>query len=365
LHFIAFLFITRVMPFKLKLLSFLIILMIAGCVEDTKKQLPETALEDLGQRLFFDTRLSFNNTKSCASCHDPKFAFSDSYRRSITATGDRTLHNAPSLVNVSEYSYFDWANPSVTGLLKQSDRPMFSLTPIELGITGHEEEILQRIRRDSVYAVLFPKSFPGKNPFTIYVLKLALEAYVESIRSAASPYDRFIRGDSLALSTDAKKGMSLFLSNTLKCASCHPPPSFTTNAVSENIDSVYFNTGLYNINNKGLYPSEDNGIRQVTGRAEDDGKFKIPSLRNVELTGPYTHDGSVNSLGEMIDIYQRGGRLINNGPWEGDGKLNPHKHKNIAGFPLSADEKRQLILFLDSLTDSTVLVNPKFQNPFH
>jgi cytochrome c peroxidase len=242
---------------------------------------------------------------------------------------------------------------------------MFSVTPIELDIGGHEEEILQRIRRDSVYAVLFPKCFPGKNPFTIYVLKLALEAYVESIRSAASPYDRFIKGDSLALSKDAKKGMSLFLSNSLKCASCHPPPFFTTNAVSENIDSIYFNTGLYNINNKGLYPSEDNGIRQVTGRPEDDGKFKIPSLRNVELTGPYTHDGSVNSLGEMIDIYQRGGRLINNGPLEGDGKLNPAKHKNITGFPLSADEKRQLILFLLSLTDSTVLVNPKFQNPFH
>lgn len=332
-------------------------------------------LSDLGQYLFFDTRLSFNNTKACASCHDPKFAFSDSYRRSITASGDRVLHNAPSLLNVSENFYFDWANPSVTTLLKQSDRPMLSVTPIELGITGHEQEILDRLSRDNIYSARFPNAFPypdsyrdegnRENTFTILNIKKALEAYVRSLRSASSPYDKYVSGDSTALTPEARKGMVLFFSNKLKCASCHPPPLFTNAAITKNTDSIYFNTGLYNINNSGLYPATDNGVRLLSGKREDDGKFKTPTLRNVELTAPYTHDGSVNSLDEMIDIYQRGGRLLQNHPWQGDGKLNPNKHASITGFRLTTDEKRQLIHFLVSLTDTTLLVNPKFQNPFH
>lgn len=350
------------MPFKLKLLFFLSILLIAAC----RQMHPEDiSLADLGHRLFFDTRLSYNNTKSCASCHDPKFAFTDGYRRSITASGDRVMHNAPSLVNVSQYSFFDWANPSVTTLLKQSDRPMLSVTPVELGMRGNEDQILHRLQRDSIYAHGFPALFSTVEPISIQNIKKALEAYVLSIRSTSSPYDRFVGGDSRALTPEAKKGMILFFSSTLKCATCHPPPYFTTAAITKNPDSIYFNTGLYNVLNRGLYPSEDNGIRQVTRRTEDDGKFKTPGLRNIELTGPYTHDGSVNSLDEMIDIYKRGGRLIENGPFKGDGKLNPDKHKNITGFPLSAEEKKQLIMFLVSLTDSSVLVNPKFQNPFH
>jgi cytochrome c peroxidase len=365
LYIIAFLFIIDFMPSKLKLLLYLVVLFTLSCRQKQEIRAEEQDLSELGHYLFFDNRLSYNNTKSCASCHDPKFAFTDGYRRSITASGDRVLHNAPSIINISSYSYFDWANPTVTTLLKQSDRPLFSVTPVELGITGHEEEILNRINKDNLYSDWFTKAFPEKNPVNLYNIKKALEAYVRSIRSASSPYDKYVRGDSTALTTDSRKGMSLFFSDRLKCSSCHGSPLFTNAAITKNPDSIYFNTGLYNITNRGIYPLMDNGVRLLSGRPEDDGKFKTPTLRNVALTAPYTHDGSVNSLDEMINIYQRGGRLIKEGPLQGDGQLNPNKHKNITGFPLSTEEKRQLILFLVSLTDSTILINPKFQNPFH
>ncbi|MEO8405113.1 MAG: cytochrome c peroxidase [Chitinophagaceae bacterium] len=323
------------------------------------------SLTKLGHYLFFDTRLSYNQTKSCASCHDPKFAFTDNYRRSITASGDRVLHNAPSLLNISGYYYYDWANPAVTSLLKQSDRPMFSITPTELGMTGHEAEIIERIKHDQLYLTSFKNIFgEEKDPFTLLNIKKALEAYVRSLQALSSHYDKFIKGDSAALTISAQQGMRLFFSDKLKCASCHQPPLFTTVAITHNKDSVYFNTGLYNIHDSGSYPVADVGIATITGDATDNGKFKTPSLRNVGLTAPYTHDGSVNTLEEMIDIYQRGGRTINSGPYQGDGKLNLNKDPQITGFALSTNEKKQLIDFLLALTDSSVLVNPAFQNPF-
>ena len=122
---------------------------------------------------------------------------------------------------------------------------------------------------------------------------------------------------------------------------------------------------MYNVGNKNLYPDLDNGIRSLTEKLTDDGKFKIPSLRNVALTAPYLHDGSTNTLNEIIDQYARGGRLITTGPNAGDGSLNKCKDNRIKGFMLSPKEKQDLINFLFSLTDSSVLTNPDFQNPFN
>ncbi|MEO5562885.1 MAG: hypothetical protein ABIR18_05605, partial [Chitinophagaceae bacterium] len=177
------------------------------------------------------------------------------------------------------------------------------------------------------------------------------------------PYDKYRNGDSSALSSSAKQGMMLFFSDKLKCVSCHQPPLFTNAAITKNIDSIYFNTGLYNIHDSGSYPANDPGLRKITGKLSDDGRFKVPTLRNISLTAPYTHDGGVNSMEEMIDIYKRGGRKIDYDPYRGDGSLNPNKSDKITGFHLSNDEKRQLIDFLTALTDSSVLVNPAFQNP--
>jgi cytochrome c peroxidase len=317
----------------------------------------------LGRYLFFDTRLSFNNTKSCASCHDPKFAFTDGYRRSITATGENVLHNAPSLINIALHRYFDWANPTVTTLAQQHKRPLFGTDPIELGTNQNMAQTIARLQTDTLYQRLFAAAFPGQpNPYTPDNMVIALTAFVHSLQSARSPFDRFSAGDSLALGTDARKGWQLFSGNRLRCTYCHGGPHFTNATLTANIDSVYHNTGLYNIGNR--YPGHDNGLRRITQKISDDGRFKTPSLRNITLTAPYMHDGSVATLSEVMDHYARRGRLVTLGPWAGDGAKNPNKSAHLRGFSLSAEEKKQLLAFLASLTDSTVLDNPAFQNPF-
>lgn len=320
----------------------------------------------LGKNLFFDNRLSFNNTKSCGSCHDPKFAFSDGYRRSITADGNNTKHNAPSLINSSFHKYFDWDNPGVTALEKQHERPLFSQHPVEMGVRGNEAEILLRIKSDSFYKKTFKENFPEeKDPLRFDNIIKAIAAYVRTLNSSNSPYDRFVKGDSAALSASVKEGMRLFFSTQLQCGSCHTPPLFTKANLSADKDSIYINIGLYNIMNKNKYPENDRGLVSFTNKETDDGKFKIPSLRNAAITGPYMHDGSMNTLEEIIDMYERGGRNITNGPMAGDGKHNSNKDKRITGFTISAKEKKQLIDFLYALTDSSVLTNPHFQNPFN
>jgi cytochrome c peroxidase len=354
---------------KIKGLPYISILILAlqllnGC--DTGTSQASAGISTLGKRLFFDNRLSFNNIKSCGSCHDPKFAFSDGYRRSITAEGNNLKHNAPSLINGSFYNYFDWDNPGVTTLAKQHERPLFSRNPVEMGAKDNEKGILMRIKSDSFYKTAFIKVFPTeKDPFNFANIITAIAAYVKTLNSSDAPYDRFIKDNTLALSASAKEGMRLFFSQQLKCGGCHVPPLFTTANLTDNTDSIYVNTGLYNVSNQNRYPENDKGLAAFTKKESDNGKFKTPSLRNAALTAPYMHDGSINTLEEIIDMYARGGRNITNGPMAGDGKNNANKDKRITGFSISAKEKKQLIDFLYSLTDSSILTNPHFQNPFN
>ena len=323
------------------------------------------AMIETGRHLFFDTRLSYNNTRSCGSCHDPKFAFTDGYRRSITANGDNVKHNAPSLVNISFQNYFDWANPGVTTLEKQHERPLFNEHPAELGAKGNETLILKRIKADTGYQKKFAEAFPGvKEPISFSTIISSIAAFVRTLQSSNSPYDKFIKGDTAVMSLSAKAGMALFFSARLNCSSCHTAPLFTLATITKNKDSIYLNTGLYNVLNKNKYPEDDNGLQTFTNNPADNGKFKIPSLRNVALTAPYMHDGSINTLEEVIDMYTNGGRQITAGPSAGDGKNNNLKDKRIKGFVLLPVERKQLLDFLFSLTDSAVLTRPAFQNPF-
>lgn len=344
---------------------FLLILKKGGRGRQDEKKV-QLAVIETGRHLFFDTRLSYNNTKSCGSCHDPKFAFTDGYRTSITAGGDNVKHNAPSLINIVYQHYFDWANPNVTTLEKQHERPLFNEHPPELGAKGNETMILERLKADTFYQRMFAALYPNeKDPFIFSHIISSIAAFIRTVRSFNAPYDKFMTGDSGALSSSVKAGMQLFFSERLKCATCHAPPLFTSATRTTNIDSVYFNIGLYNVLNKNIYPAEDNGLAAITNKIRDDGKFKIPSLRNVSLTAPYMHDGSMNTLEEIIDMYIRGGRKTTTGPFTGDGKYNSNKDKRINGFILSAGEKKDLISFLFSLTDSSVLTNTAFQNPFN
>lgn len=330
----------------------------------TLKREEALPLDSLGRYLFFDTRLSFNNTKSCASCHDPEFAFSDGYRRSITASGEIALRNAPSLINSSEMKYLDWADPSVTTLEKQHERPFFNEHPIEMGIKGNEELILGRLKSDALYRQLFETCYPEtEQPFVMENVIKVIAAYVRKLKSRNSPYDHYVAGDSTALSASAKKGRDLFFSDRLNCASCHRPPYFTQADRLIATDSVYVNIGLYNVGQSNRYPEEDTGLARLTHRSNDDGKFRIPSLRNLIFTAPYMHDGSVADLAEVVEIYASGGRNVHYGSVAGDGRSNSNKDKRITGFDLTKDEKGQLIDFLLALSDSTVITSPVFKNP--
>lgn len=312
-------------------------------------------LEILGRYLFFDTRLSVNNTKSCASCHNPKFAFTDGYRTSATALGENVSHNSPSLINVKYLKRFDWANPKNTDLSQQIKRPLFSENPIELGLQLHFNKLKNEIKSDSLYNVLFHNAFPNDDSlFTLNQIEKALISYEKTLESNESDFDKNKLNDL------AKYGYKLFSSKKLNCNNCHPPPYFTLAALTNNTDSIYANIGLNNFSKNNLQSIYDEGLFTFTKKEEDKGKFKIPSLRNVMLTAPYMHDGSVTSIEEVIEIYARGGRIYNNE----DGRHNKNKHPLIHGFIITEIEKKALIAFLNSLTDSSIFYKQKFQNPF-
>lgn len=322
-------------------------------------QVQLNAKQTLGHYLFFENRISINHTKSCASCHSPEFAFTDGYRRSVTALGDNVAHNSPSLINANLLQYFDWANPDATTLAQQLKRPLYNKDPMELGLDKHLAELQSFFKSDSLYSTLFNKAFPDDSfLYSLNQIEESIVEYEKLLISYNSPFDQ------KSMSLSAQRGFDLFKSDRLKCAQCHRPPSFTMATLSDNTDSVYVNIGLYNVNGTSQYPDSDEGLTHHTHKAEDNGKFKIPSLRNVMITAPYMHDGSVATIEEVIDHYARGGRTITYSEYQGDGALNKNKNPLIQGFSLTAAETHDLINFLDALSDTTIRTNKLFMNPF-
>jgi cytochrome c peroxidase len=195
-----------------------------------------------------------------------------------------------------------------------------------------------------------------------------MATFERTLVSGDSPYDRFTRGDAAALSDAAKRGEALFRSDRLKCSQCHSGAMFTNAARWEgsptSADPEFFNTGLYNIDGAGAYPAPNTGLLAITGVPSDMGKFKVPSLRNIEVTFPYMHDGTVATLSDVIDHYAAGGRTIASGANAGIGSANPNKSALVSGFTITAAEKADLIAFLRSLTDSTFLMQPRLSNPW-
>ncbi|MEO0814853.1 MAG: di-heme enzyme, partial [Myxococcota bacterium] len=196
----------------------------------------------------------------------------------------------------------------------------------------------------------------------------ALASFSRSLISGNSPFDRFAyQGDSNALSASAQAGIEVFFSETTECHHCHGGFNFTLSTLHEN--SVFeaedfHNTGLYNLDESGSYPPGNTGVHDVTGDPEDMGKFRAPSLRNVALTAPYMHDGSIETLEEVIRTYEAGGREVSTGPFAGDGRANPHKSGFVQGFTLTDQEREDLIAFLESLTDTQFTFDPRFSDPF-
>ncbi|MFN8009374.1 MAG: di-heme enzyme [Terriglobia bacterium] len=324
---------------------------------------------DLGRHLFYDKRLSLNQTQACASCHRQELAFTDGRARGVGSTGQIHPRGSMSLVNVAYAPVLTWANPNVRRLESQALVPMFGEDPIELGMNGKEELLILRLRKDSRYQKLFTAAFPGDtDPFTITNITRAIACFERTILSGDSPYDRYRRGeDAGAISDSAKRGEALFFSERLECFHCHGGFNLSTSIdyFDKGFAEIEFhNTGLYNLKGAFSYPKPNRGLYEFTRNPEDVGKFKPPTLRNIAITGPYMHDGSVKTLEDAIAHYSAGGRTIRKGLFNGIGAQNPNKSQFVKPFTLTNQEKQDLLNFLDSLTDKTLLTDRRLSNPW-
>ena len=280
----------------------------------------------LGKRLFYDPLISRDNSISCASCHKQELAFADDKPISPGIEGRMGFRNAPTLANLA---YLTYVNKD--GGVPKLD--IQALVPIE----DHAEmdqstlALADKLNKIESYREDFLKAYDEEaSPFTI---TRALGAFQRTLISGDSPYDQFLQGNQV-LSSDALAGMALFFSEQANCGSCHTGFNFT--------DNSFRNNGLYET-------YADWGRRRVTSLMEDDGKFRVPTLRNIALTAPYMHDGSVPNLEAVIDHYNEGG------------SIHPNKDALIKPLGLTPTEKDQLIQFLHTLTDSTFINNPAFR----
>lgn len=323
---------------------------------------------ELGRYLFYDQRLSGNGTLACAGCHIQALAFTDGKAVSSGSTGDSTPRNSPSLTNVAYNATYTWSNPNLLVLERQIVIPMFGEHPVEMGITGNEDTVITRLQQDERYQRLFAAAFPQQvQPFTFNNITLALSSFVRTLLSGNSAYDQYMRGNTAALSESARRGMDMFLSENFECHHCHTGFNFSLSTViaSTTLDErPFFNTGLYNVGGTGAYAAPNSGIYEITNRPEDMGRFRPPSLRNVALTAPYMHDGSITTLEEVIQFYANGGRNITEGEFAGDGRKNPFKSGFVPGFTLSDQQKADFVAFLESLTDEQFTRDPRFSDPF-
>ncbi|MFA5963127.1 MAG: MbnH family di-heme enzyme [Sphingomonas sp.] len=317
----------------------------------------------LGRALFYDTRLSTDGSMSCAACHQQTRAFTDGEPTHRGVLGDPGVRNVPSLANLAWLPTLNWANPNLKRLEAQVLIPIFGDRPVEMGMQGRERELFAALDRDAEMMALLRSAYPAKRGFDLEALTGSLAAFLKSITSFDSPYDRYKRlGDTTAISDAAKRGEALFFGERLECSHCHGGVNFTDNFQSAGnpfAETGFHNTGLYNEDGKGAYPKTNAGARDVTGRPEDDGRFRSPSLRNVALTAPYMHDGSIATLYDVIRRhYAIAGRSS-----AGPNGANPNRDPLITGFSISDPEIADLIAFLDSLTDQNFVSNPVYGPP--
>jgi cytochrome c peroxidase len=287
----------------------------------------------LGRSLFFDTRLSVTGRSSCASCHDPRHAYSDGRRVAVGATGESLPNNAMALVNVAYNLSYGWTDLSAHSLESQMLKPMLSAHPVELGLKGRKDAVVAELASDDCYRRAFNEAFGDEQPTITFqnVIK-AIAAFERTLISGNSPFDRYVFGDDRsALSEEAKQGMALFYSQRLGCGGCHSGFNF-----SGNWRDVQGATGKPSFAN--------NGTSTVP--------IRVPTLRNVALTSPYMHDGRFATLGAVVDHYSR----VNN---ESDSPHAARRDPRLRPFTLTPQERGQLLAFLESLTD------PDFAQEFH
>ncbi|MGB3870981.1 MAG: cytochrome c peroxidase [Flavobacteriales bacterium] len=275
----------------------------------------------LGKALFFDERLSLDRGISCASCHHPDRAFSDTVALSIGVHGGVGMRNSPSLANVAYHPLLmrDGGAPTL-------EQQVFIPIMDEAEMDADPQLVLESLCDDPVLTTMSMQAY-GK-PLDLYVLTRALANYQRTLLSGTSRYDRFLQGDATALDDAEVRGMQVF-NGAAQCSVCH--------AGFDLSDHDFHNVGL------ALDHTADAGRQRVTLNPADRGKFKTPTLRNIALTAPYMHDGSMATLEETIEHFNSGGLA------------DPNKDPLITPLQLSPDQKQDLASFLRSLTDERSL----------
>ncbi|MBK7964360.1 MAG: cytochrome-c peroxidase [Bacteroidetes bacterium] len=282
---------------------------------------------ELGKQLFYEKKLSKNNTISCASCHKQEFAFSDNVALSLGDNNAIGNSNATSLANIGYHPYFTRAGGVPT-------LEMQILVPIQ----EHNEfntnmlDVIDKLKLESHYVQQAQLAY-GRD-LDAFVITRAISTFERSLISGNSPYDKYLNDSNLhSLSPSELRGLQLFMSPQTNCSSCHSGFNFTN----------------FQFENNGLYLNyADSGRMRLTNLPQDRAKFKVPSLRNVAFTAPYMHDGSFTSLQQVIDHYNSGGQ--------------PHVNKSILVQPLNltTQEKTDLLHFLNTLSDDSFVRNNIF-----
>lgn len=322
----------------------------------------------LGRFLFYEKRLSGNGTQSCGSCHMQSLAFTDGRAQAVGSTGEVHPRSSQSLANVGYNATLTWANPSLVTLERQMEVVLFGTTPVEFGVNdANKGRILRRLTRDPRYRRMFARAFPGRRrPVTWPNIVKAIASFERTMISANSRYDRWLRGTA-TLSASEERGKDLFFGEKAECHHCHTGLNLNDQFTYKGARAQplpFHNTGLYNVGGTGAFPEPNRGVFELTGDQADMGAFRAPSLRNVGVTAPYMHDGSITTLEEVLDFYAAGGRDVTEGPNAGDGRLNPHKDPLVSAIDLSEQDRADIVAFLGTLTDEAFLRDPGLSDPF-
>jgi cytochrome c peroxidase len=300
---------------------------------------------DLGRHLFYDPILSIDSTLSCGSCHKQEAAFSDGPSRFSTGSQhNKMFRNTPPLFNLAWYPTLFWDGRAVS-IEDQVFHPLRGHNEMNL----HWAAAAHRVGQNRFYVERFQVAF-GHQPIDSILIAKAIAQFERTLISYRSRYDKLLRGE-VAFNKDEADGFVLVNDMTKgDCLHCH-----TTDGDALGTRPGFSNNGIDSFKDPQSYPDKGHGL--VTGKLSDYGKFKIPSLRNVAVTGPYMHDGRFETLEEVIDFYSEGVHYGSNTDPKMGTAHGRHMH-------LTGDEKRKIIVFLKTLTDSAFLSDPAFSNPF-